>query len=294
MTWCVLAQPGWARPDGKSVVVYGLLVQDLVPAGTPNRAFWSIAVEVQLYVLLPLLLLLVRRVSAIVMVALVTAVVMTVGVLGAASGGHERRPGHADARAGRAVRDRRAGRRHRLGGRPHPLAPLGLAGPGGVGSRRHADRRPGSVWTITHLFWVDLAWGPAIGCLLAAVATARPRRLIGVLDAWPLRRLGRVLLQPVPHPRAHRDRRRVRAGARPGRRRDTDVPRALRDPAARDGGLRSRVRGRVRDPVPTPPGRPRLSATRRDVRPASTAAGLVRSPVPSPGRVGRRGRPAPG
>src|SRR6185312_11386820 len=32
----------------------------------------------------------------------------------------------------------------------------------------------GSVWTIDHLFWVDLALGPAIGCLLAAVATGRP------------------------------------------------------------------------------------------------------------------------
>ena len=53
-----------AVPNGKSVVVYGLLVQDVFAVGSPNRAFWSIAIEVQLYVLLPLLLLLVRRVSA--------------------------------------------------------------------------------------------------------------------------------------------------------------------------------------------------------------------------------------
>src|SRR5206468_3862093 len=57
MTWFVLAQPGWAVPDRKSVLVYGLLVQDAVPAAAPNRAFWSIAVEAQLYLLLPLLLL---------------------------------------------------------------------------------------------------------------------------------------------------------------------------------------------------------------------------------------------
>jgi hypothetical protein len=38
MTWCVLAQPGWALPNGKSVVVYGLLVQDAFSVGSPNRA----------------------------------------------------------------------------------------------------------------------------------------------------------------------------------------------------------------------------------------------------------------
>ena len=82
MTWYVLAQPGWARPDGKSVIVYGLLVQDAFSVGIPNRAFWSIAIEAQLYVLLPLLLLLVRRVSARAMVGLVAAIVVTIGLLG--------------------------------------------------------------------------------------------------------------------------------------------------------------------------------------------------------------------
>src|ERR1700747_3059372 len=91
MTWYVLAQPGWPVPTGKSVVVYGFLTQDAFSqghnggfwsAGSPNRAFWSIAIEVQLYVLLPLLLLLVRRVSARAMVGLVAAIVVSVGLLG--------------------------------------------------------------------------------------------------------------------------------------------------------------------------------------------------------------------
>jgi len=47
---------------------------------SPNRAFWSIAIEAQLYVLL--LLLLVRRVSARAMVGLVAAIVVTIGLLG--------------------------------------------------------------------------------------------------------------------------------------------------------------------------------------------------------------------
>jgi len=50
--------------------------------GQPHRAFWSIAIEAQLYVLLPLLLLLVRRVSARAMVGLVAAIVVTIGLLG--------------------------------------------------------------------------------------------------------------------------------------------------------------------------------------------------------------------
>ena len=34
----------------------------------------------------------------------------------------------------------------------------------------------GSVWTLHHLFWVDIALGPAIACLLAGLATGlRPR-----------------------------------------------------------------------------------------------------------------------
>ena len=48
----------------------------------------------------------------------------------------------------------------------------------------------GSVWTLDHLFWVDLALGPAIACLLAALATGRPARLLKLLDARPMRNLG--------------------------------------------------------------------------------------------------------
>jgi peptidoglycan/LPS O-acetylase OafA/YrhL len=82
MTWLVLAHPGRAVPNGKSVIVYGLLVQDAFSVGNPNLAFWSIAIEAQLYVLLPLLLLLVRRGSARGMVGLVAAIVVTIGLLG--------------------------------------------------------------------------------------------------------------------------------------------------------------------------------------------------------------------
>src|SRR5213078_4723479 len=48
----------------------------------------------------------------------------------------------------------------------------------------------GSVWTLDHLFWVDLALGPAIACLLAGLATGRPTPLLRLLDTRPLRNLG--------------------------------------------------------------------------------------------------------
>src|SRR5215469_3762786 len=190
MTWYVLAQPGLPVPNGKSVVVYGFLVQDAFAVGSPNRAFWSIAIEVQLYVLLPLLLLLVRRVSALAMVGLVAAIVVTIGVLG-----------------------------------PH-VAPMntalvkftpdlavlfavGLLASGIVAAGERTRSRPwagyalaaavppfvlmavrGSIWSNLNLFWLDLAWAPAIGCFLTAVATSRPRFTVRFLNSRLPRTLG--------------------------------------------------------------------------------------------------------
>src|SRR5437763_3119928 len=82
VAWLVVAQPGQGIPGPKSVLVNGLLLQNLVGAPSPNRSFWSMAVEAQLYVLFPLLLLMVRRWGPIVMVATVTLVVAMVGVVG--------------------------------------------------------------------------------------------------------------------------------------------------------------------------------------------------------------------
>jgi peptidoglycan/LPS O-acetylase OafA/YrhL len=46
------------------------------------------------------------------------------------------------------------------------------------------------VWTLDHVFWVDIALGPAIACLLAGLATGRPAPLLRLLDARPIRSLG--------------------------------------------------------------------------------------------------------
>jgi peptidoglycan/LPS O-acetylase OafA/YrhL len=190
MTWCVVAQPGWARPDGKSVVVYGLLVQDAFSAGIPNRAFWSIAVEAQLYVLLPLLLLLVRRVSARAMVALVAVIIVTMGLLGP----------HLPLMNSALVK---------FTPDLAVLFAIGLLAAGIVTADERTRSRPwdayalaaavpvialmvimGGVWSNTNLFWLDLAWSPALGCFLAAVATSRPRFIVRFLDSRLPRGLG--------------------------------------------------------------------------------------------------------
>ncbi len=65
----------------RSVVVYGLLLQDVIGAPTPNGAFWSIALEWHLYFLFPGLLWAVRRWGQSVTVAATTAVVTVLFLL---------------------------------------------------------------------------------------------------------------------------------------------------------------------------------------------------------------------
>jgi peptidoglycan/LPS O-acetylase OafA/YrhL len=191
VAWLVVAQPGHGVPDAKSVLVNGLLVQNIDAAPSPNAAFWSMAVEAQLYLLFPLLLLTVRRRGAVVMVAAITLVVSAVGILGP----HIARVdtfvvqsppdlaalfalGILTAGIARATHARRS----------WPWAALALAAALPVLATIWWE---GSVWTLHHLFWVDLALGPAIACLLAGLATGRPPALLRVLDSQPMRRLGR-------------------------------------------------------------------------------------------------------
>jgi peptidoglycan/LPS O-acetylase OafA/YrhL len=190
MAWLVVPPPGQGVPHAKSVLVNGLLVQNIVGAPSPNRSFWSMAVEAQLYVVFPLLLLAVRRFGALAMVASVTLVVAGVGIVGP----------HIPRLDTFVVQS------------PPDLAALfavGILSAGIVGASTARRSWPwpwlalaaatpvfatiwwrGSVWTLGHLFWVDLALGPAIACLLAALATGRPAPLLRLLDARPIRSLG--------------------------------------------------------------------------------------------------------
>jgi peptidoglycan/LPS O-acetylase OafA/YrhL len=190
VAWLIIPQPGHGIPDAKSVFVNGMLVQNLVAAHSPNAAFWSMAVEAQLYLLLPLLLMLVRRRGAVVMVAAVLLVVVAVGI----AGPHVAR---LDTFVIQSPPDLAA------------LFALGILAAGivGAGEARRSWPWPrlalaalvpmlvmlgwqGSVWTLHHLFWVDLALGPSIACLLAGLAAGRPAPLLRLLDARPIRSLG--------------------------------------------------------------------------------------------------------
>jgi peptidoglycan/LPS O-acetylase OafA/YrhL len=189
VAWLVVPPPGQGAPDVKSVVVNGLLVQNVVAAPTPNRAFWSMAVEAQLYVVFPLLLLMVRRWGAVVMVATVTLVVVTVGILALYVSRLDvfATQSPPDLAALFAVGVVSAGVVGASRTRRWPWARLGLAAAAPVLALIGWQ---GSVWTLDHLFWVDLALGPAVGCLLAGLATGQAARLGRVLDARPIRSLG--------------------------------------------------------------------------------------------------------
>ena len=190
VAWLIVPQPGNGVPDAKSVLVNGLLVQNIVGAHSPNSAFWSMAVEAQLYLLFPLLLLIVRRRGALLMLSCVTLIVAAVGIAGP-------HVAHLDTFVIHSPPELAA------------LFAIGIltAGIVGAGSERRSWPWPwlalaavtpvvaaiwwqGSVWTIDHLFWVDLALGPAIACLLAGLATGRPAPLLRILDARPIRSLG--------------------------------------------------------------------------------------------------------
>jgi peptidoglycan/LPS O-acetylase OafA/YrhL len=189
IAWAVIPQPHSGPPNGRSVLVYGLLLQDVFTAPVPNGAFWSIAVEAELYVVFPLLLLIRRRAGGIAMLAAVTVPVLGYGLLN----------------PGLSTVDRLTWITPQLA----PLFTMGVLGAGIIAASDRIRALPwqwlaalaaapvmvlmivsGSVRTVRHYYWIDLAIGPAIAMLLAAVTTGRPVPLVRLLDTGPVRRLG--------------------------------------------------------------------------------------------------------
>ncbi|MEW2470761.1 acyltransferase [Streptomyces sp. NPDC046994] len=189
ISWLVVPASHTGPPTGRSVLVYGLLAQDMFTAPTPNGAFWSIGVEAELYLLFPLLLFVRRRLGAVVLMTAVTLLVAAGGLTAAGA-----TPVEGDNWL-----------------TPHlvPVFVAGLVGAGIVVASDRVRRLPwprlaavaatpvlalvavkGSVWTVNHYFWVDLAVAPAMTMLLAAVATGRPARLVRLLTTRPVRGLG--------------------------------------------------------------------------------------------------------
>ena len=189
VAWLIVPASHFGPPTGRTVVVYGLLLQDVFSAPTPNGAFWSIGIEAELYLVFPLLLLVRRRLGAVALLAVVTLPVVALGLLA---------PG------GLPVEGQN-------GLTPHlaPLFTIGVVAAGVVSARERIRRLPwpglaaaaaapvlllmvlkGSTWTVDHYFWIDLAVGPAMALLLAGVATGRPAPLVRLLATAPVRGLG--------------------------------------------------------------------------------------------------------
>ncbi|GIH15826.1 acyltransferase family protein [Rugosimonospora africana] len=190
IAWTVTPQPHSGPPTARTLLVYGPLLQDIVTAPLPNGAFWSIGVEALLYLLFPLLLLIRRRGGPVTLLATVTVPVAAIGLLHPTGSPVNQLTG--------------------LTPLFTPLFAVGMVGAGVMAAGERVRGLPwqwlsalaaapvlllmvlaGSVWTVGHYYWIDLAAGPAIAALLAAVATRRPAPLVWLLATRPVRGLGR-------------------------------------------------------------------------------------------------------
>jgi peptidoglycan/LPS O-acetylase OafA/YrhL len=188
MAWLFVPQPGEGAPTARSAVVFGLLLQDVTGAPSPNGAFWSIAIEAQLYVVLPLLLLLVRRTGLAVMLVAVTLPVLVIGTFAPTVPVIDLFTRFTPQLAvGFAAGVVAAGMANDERWRRLPL--LWLAAGAAVPPLALIAAQ-GSLWTFGHYFWVDLTALPAMTLLLAAIGAGMAPRLSGALDTPPLRSLG--------------------------------------------------------------------------------------------------------
>jgi peptidoglycan/LPS O-acetylase OafA/YrhL len=183
----VLAQQTGVRVDLKSFLVNALLLQDIVSNTTPNGAFWSIAIEAQIYLLFPLILWAVRRWST---------VAVTFALAGLVSAAHLVSIWQP---AFRKIED--------LTPQLFLCFALGVAAATARASSATKRQRPrwpaaavailtvawcwwaGTATMVAQFFWVDIAVGLATALLFWSLST-RPAR-IGAFLAWkPIRLLG--------------------------------------------------------------------------------------------------------
>ncbi len=177
--------------DVRSVAVHAALLQDVIGSQPPNGAFWSIAIEWQIYFVFPVLIWLARKVGPWRMLALTTAAVIAAQVLGQNVGAAHKvldltpqflalfAMGLVAGRA--AIVHRHPPRRPRL-----VLAGLGLGMAGLLGLLAFAP--PGRV--VDQYFAVSLVGGALIAWAIFLVARGDLPRVRRVLERRPLPFLG--------------------------------------------------------------------------------------------------------
>ena len=177
----------------KGVATHFLLVQDLVQGASPNGAFWSIAVEWQLYWIFPLLLVVRRLRGPVVLTALAVSAAVAVGIAADHGGG--------------AVVDKLLGLSPQLGA----LFVFGLVA--AAATSRPPSPGAGRIWgglavasglaavfacawfgtarAVADLYWLDLVVGLATACCLAYATGAATSRTRHLLEHKPLLSVGR-------------------------------------------------------------------------------------------------------
>ncbi|HEX8497274.1 MAG TPA: acyltransferase [Actinomycetales bacterium] len=167
----------------KGVVVHALLLQDVIDSAKPNGAFWSIAIEWQIYFLFPLVLLARRRTGVVPTVAVACGAVVLAQVL---AGTYPALQGLTNLTpqffALFVLGSASAAVVHR------PRAPRGAAAAGAAGFAAFAVLAwaQGPVWVDRHYFSIDLFIGVATAALLAGLSQGQLRALRSVLSSRPL------------------------------------------------------------------------------------------------------------
>ncbi|MET9629205.1 acyltransferase [Lentzea sp. NPDC006480] len=151
----------------KGVIAHFFLVQDVVDSPKPNGAFWSIAIEWQIYFLFPLVLWFRRKLGPVWMVA-----IFTTGVIASQLVGENVDPLHGllnftpqflalfvfGVAAADVVRSHEVPRW------------IGWAGAACYAAFIVTAVAMGSVWVDHAYFWIDLLLGAGTACVLAALA----------------------------------------------------------------------------------------------------------------------------
>jgi peptidoglycan/LPS O-acetylase OafA/YrhL len=176
---------------GKSFVVHGLLLQDVIGSAPPNGAFWSIAVEWQIYFVFPVILLVGRRFGLKAAVLLTVATVL-VAHLVAGLGAPLDKIDHLSpaflalfALGVLAVQLSRGGTTRRF--RVALVTTASLA----LGFVLVAAALEGSEWLVGRYFYVDLVFGLGIACIVCALHAGLLSPVRRVLSAPVALGLGR-------------------------------------------------------------------------------------------------------